>query len=71
MIKYVPAMNKLLINTFNGAGKYKYFLNQTTLNLRKEKRTFLNREFTVFNARSLNQSIVVLMDQNIANKDIF
>ena len=26
----------------------KYFLNQTTLDLRKEKWTFLNREFTVF-----------------------
>ena len=25
----------------------KYFLNQTTLDLRKEKWTFLNREFTV------------------------
>ena len=27
---------------------HKSFLNQTTLNLRKEKWTFLNREFTVF-----------------------
>ena len=26
---------------------HKSFLNQATLNLRKEKRTFLNREFTV------------------------
>ena len=30
----------------------KSFLNQTTLNLRKEKRTFLNREFTVPNKKS-------------------
>ena len=27
---------------------HKSFLNQTTLNLRKKKWTFLNREFTVF-----------------------
>jgi hypothetical protein len=28
---------------------HKYFLNQTTLDLRKEKWTFLNREVTVLN----------------------
>ena len=28
---------------------HKSFLNQTTLDLRKEKWTFLNQEFTVFN----------------------
>ena len=27
---------------------HKYFLNQTTLDLRKEKWTFLNQEFTVY-----------------------
>ena len=29
---------------------HKFFLNQTTLDLRKEKRSFLNREFTVLSS---------------------
>jgi hypothetical protein len=35
---------------------HKCFLNQTTLNLRKEKWTFLNREFTVFQKSKISQN---------------
>ena len=33
---------------------HKYFLNQTTLDLRKEKWSFLNREYTVLHKSVLN-----------------
>ena len=49
---------------------HKCFLNQTTLNLRKEKWTFLNREFTVlfkivlfiyFRSKGLSMTSIILV----------
>ena len=34
---------------------HKHFLNQTTLDLRKEKQNFLNRELTVVESLDLNE----------------
>ena len=45
-LKRLPEISQVPVDTLSYPTQYQ-FLNQTTLDLRKEKWTFLNREFTV------------------------
>ena len=53
-LKRLPEISQVPVDTLSYPTQYQ-FLNQTTLDLRKEKWTFLNREFTVMQEMTQHQ----------------